>query len=169
MDEPTNDLDMETLDLLETLLVELEGTLLLVSHDRDFLDNTVTSTLVLEGGGRIGEYAGGYSDWVRQRPSAAPPPAPAPPKHTTPKPPSSREPKKPKLTFKQRAELDALPEQIDAREREREAVYASLADPALLRDGNAVVEAQGRLATLSAEIEALIARWEELETIAAMG
>jgi len=166
MDEPTNDLDMETLDLLESLLVELEGTLLLVSHDRDFLDNTVTSTLVLEGGGRIGEYAGGYSDWVRQRTNAAPPPAPAPPKRTAPAP-SPREPKKPKLSFKQRAELDALPEQIDARERERETLYASLADPALLRDGGAIVAVQGRLAELSAEIDALIARWEELETIAA--
>jgi ATP-binding cassette subfamily F protein uup len=168
MDEPTNDLDMETLDLLETLLVELEGTLLLVSHDRDFLDNTVTSTLVLEGGGRIGEYAGGYSDWVRQRANVAPPAAPAPPKRAASAPPPPREPKKPKLTFKQRAELDALPAQIDAREREREAVYASLADPALLRDGSAVVEAQARLATLSAEIESLLARWEELETIATM-
>jgi len=167
MDEPTNDLDMETLDLLESLLVELDGTLLLVSHDRDFLDNTVTSTLVLEGGGRIGEYAGGYSDWVRQRPSVAPTSAPPPPKRAAPAPPPAREPKKPKLTFRQRAELDALPEQIDARERERETLYASLADPALLRDGSAVVEANARLATLSAEIESLIARWEELETIAA--
>ena len=78
----------------------------------------------------------------------------------------SRE-KKRKLSFRERAELDALPEQIDARERERETVYASLADPALLRDGGAVVEAQGRLAALSAEIESLIARWEELEMIAA--
>jgi len=166
MDEPTNDLDMETLDLLENLLVELEGTLLLVSHDRDFLDNTVTSTLVLEGGGKIGEYAGGYSDWVRQRASVAPPAVPQP-KRVAPAPPPSREPKKRKLSFRERAELDALPEQIDARERERESVYASLADPALLRDRSAVVEAQGRLATLSAEIESLIARWEELETIAA--
>ena len=168
MDEPTNDLDMETLDLLETLLVELEGTLLLVSHDRDFLDNTVTSTLVLEGGGKIGEYAGGYSDWVRQRASVAPPAAP-PPKRAAPAPPPPREPKKPKLSFKERAELAALPEQIDAREREREAVYASLADPALLRDGSAVVEANARLAALSSEIDRLIARWEALETIAAMG
>jgi ATP-binding cassette subfamily F protein uup len=167
MDEPTNDLDMETLDLLENLLVELEGTLLLVSHDRDFLDNTVTSTLVLEGGGKIGEYAGGYSDWVRQRTSGAATPAPPPPKRAAPAPPA-REPKKRKLSFRERAELDSLPEQIDAREREREALYASLADPALLRDGSAVVAAQSRLAELSAEIEGLIARWEELETIAAM-
>jgi ATP-binding cassette subfamily F protein uup len=167
MDEPTNDLDMETLDLLENLLVELEGTLLLVSHDRDFLDHTVTSTLVLEGGGKIGEYAGGYSDWVRQRTSGAATPAPPPPKRAAPAPPA-REPKKRKLSFRERAELDSLPEQIDAREREREALYASLADPALLRDGSAVVAAQSRLAELSAEIEGLIARWEELETIAAM-
>jgi ATP-binding cassette subfamily F protein uup len=167
MDEPTNDLDMETLDLLENLLVELEGTLLLVSHDRDFLDHTVTSTLVLEGGGKIGEYAGGYSDWVRQRTSGAATPAPPPPKRAAPAPPA-REPKKRKLSFRERAELDSLPEQIDAREREREALYTSLADPALLRDGSAVVAAQSRLAELSAEIEGLIARWEELETIAAM-
>jgi ABC transport system ATP-binding/permease protein len=167
MDEPTNDLDMETLDLLEALLVDLEGTLLIVSHDRAFLDNTVTSTLVLEGGGRVGEYAGGYTDWVRQRVIATPPAAPATPAKRTAAAPAPPREKKPKLTFRERAELDALPEQIDAREREREAVYASLADPALLRDGAAVVEAQGRLAAISAEIETLIARWEELETIAA--
>ncbi|HET8650207.1 MAG TPA: ATP-binding cassette domain-containing protein, partial [Gemmatimonadales bacterium] len=80
MDEPTNDLDIETLDLLEALLVEFTGTLLLVSHDRMFLDNVVTSTLVMEGNGRVGEYVGGYQDWLRQRPVAAPPPpAPAAP------------------------------------------------------------------------------------------
>ena len=167
LDEPTNDLDIETLDLLEELLLEFEGTLLVVSHDRAFLDNVVTSTLVLEGGGRIGEYVGGYTDWVRQRAIAAPPPTPAAPaKRAAPAAAAQRAPKKPKLSFRERAELEALPEQIDARERERETVYASLADPALLRDGAAVVEAQGRLAALSAEIESLIARWEELETIA---
>jgi ATP-binding cassette subfamily F protein uup len=104
---------------------------------------------------------------VRQRPVVAPVKAPAPEKRAAAAPPPPKEPKKRKLSFKERAELDALPDAIDTRERERESVYASLADPALLRDGNAVVEAQGRLATLSAEIESLIARWEELETIAA--
>src|SRR5690606_13695074 len=77
LDEPTNDLDIETLELLETLLLEFTGTLLLVSHDRDFLDNVVTSTLVMEGDGRVGEYVGGYSDWLRQR-SRALDAAPAP-------------------------------------------------------------------------------------------
>jgi ATP-binding cassette subfamily F protein uup len=79
LDEPTNDLDIETLDLLEELLLEFSGTLLVVSHDRTFLDNVVASTLVLEGGGVIGEYVGGYSDWVRQRrpPAVARPEAPA--------------------------------------------------------------------------------------------
>ena len=75
MDEPTNDLDLETLELLEDLLSEYAGTLLLVSHDREFLNNVVTSTLVLEGEGRVKEYAGGYDDWLRQRPEVPPPAA----------------------------------------------------------------------------------------------
>src|SRR5690606_10359523 len=72
LDEPTNDLDLETLDLLESLLVGFDGTLIVVSHDRAFLDNVVTSTLVFEGDGHVGEYVGGYSDWVRQRPARSP-------------------------------------------------------------------------------------------------
>ena len=165
LDEPTNDLDIETLDLLEELLVEFSGTLLVVSHDRAFLDNVVTSTLVFEGGGRIGEYVGGYSDWVRQRaPDVAPAPAPkrAPPPAKAP-----REPKQRRLTPKERTELATLPDSIDAKERERESVYAALSDPVVLRDGSAVLDARERLDRLSAEIEALVARWEELETIAA--
>jgi ATP-binding cassette subfamily F protein uup len=169
LDEPTNDLDIETLDLLEELLLDFSGTLMVVSHDRAFLDNVVTSTLVLEGGGRIGEYAGGYSDWVRQRPAplsasaspaaekrAAPPPAPP-----------ARPVKKRKLSFKETSELAALPDRIDALEQEREGVYASLSDPAVLRDGAAVGSARARLAALELEIGDLTARWESLETIAA--
>jgi ABC transport system ATP-binding/permease protein len=167
MDEPTNDLDIETLDLLEELLAEFSGTLLLVSHDRAFLDNTVTSTLVFEGGGRIGEYVGGYADWVRQRKSIAVPAAAAPVKRVAPPPAAPREAKKRKLSFKERGELDSLPDRVDAKEREREQVYLSLSDPALLRDGAAVADARARLAALEAEIGALTARWEELETIAA--
>jgi ATP-binding cassette subfamily F protein uup len=167
MDEPTNDLDIETLDLLEALLVEFSGTLLLVSHDREFLDNTVTSTLVLEGGGQIGEYVGGYSDWVRQRAPSAPLIVASPPKRAAPAPRAPREPRKRRLTLRERGELAALPDRIDAAERELDGIYASLADPSLLRDGAAVIDAHERLARLSAEIEVLTARWEELETIAA--
>ena len=168
LDEPTNDLDIETLDLLEELLVEFSGTLVVVSHDRAFLDNVVTSTLVLEGGGSVGEYAGGYTDWVRQRPRqavAAPPASPA----KQPAPPPTPTAKKRRLSYKETGELAGLPDRIDALERERETVYASLSDPAVLRDGSAVVAARSRLASLEAEIAELIRRWEALETIAAEG
>ncbi len=165
LDEPTNDLDIETLDLLEALLLEYEGTLLLVSHDRAFLDAVVTSTLVLEGGGRVGEYAGGYTDWLRQRPAPA---APPPPKRPTPPAPApkARE-KKRKLSYNEARELEALPDRIDALERERDALYASLADPTFLRDGAAVAGAKARVDALDGEIAAATERWEALETIAA--
>jgi ATP-binding cassette subfamily F protein uup len=167
LDEPTNDLDIETLDLLEDLLIEFSGTLIVVSHDRAFLDNVVTSTLVLEGGGSVGEYAGGYSDWVRQRtPIVVASTVPAP-KRAEPAPTPTRAPKKRRLSFKETSELAALPDRIDALEREREALYASLAVPQLLRDGNAVAEARARLAAMEGEIADAIARWEALETIAA--
>jgi ATP-binding cassette subfamily F protein uup len=165
LDEPTNDLDIETLDLLEELLLEFTGTLLVVSHDRAFLDNVVTSTLVFEGGGRVTEYAGGYSDWVRQRPAPRPveraeerptPPAPAP----------ASSPKKRKLSFKEAKELEGLPQAIDDRERERERLYASLADTAFLRNGPAVAQAKARLAEVLTEIDVLTRRWEHLETLA---
>ena len=175
LDEPTNDLDIETLDLLEELLLEFTGTLLVVSHDREFLDHVVTSTLVLEGKGKVGEYVGGYSDWVRQRaPSresregiVAVAPAPSPTKARAPYAPSSRTEKKRKLTFKETNELASLPDSIDALERERDAVYASLADPAVLRDGTATSSAKARLAEIEQAIARGLARWEELETIAA--
>ncbi|HET9002915.1 MAG TPA: ATP-binding cassette domain-containing protein [Gemmatimonadaceae bacterium] len=175
LDEPTNDLDLETLDLLEEMLIEYSGTLLLVSHDREFLDNVVTSTLVFEGGGRIGEYAGGYTDWVRQRPSApsaeprsaraaAAVPAPAQPPT-----PSAAVAKRRRLSFKETSELAALPERIDQLEREREQLYAELTDPAVLRDGSRVSAARIRLGSLEVEIAELTERWEALETIAAEG
>ena len=118
MDEPTNDLDVETLELLEELLGDYPGTLLLVSHDRDFLDNVVTSTLVMEGNGRVGEYVGGYSDWLRQRPASsiaahrgrgrqAGAPWPQPP---------HRQPAKRKLSYKDARELEQLPARIEALE-----------------------------------------------------
>jgi len=170
LDEPTNDLDIETLDLLEELLLEFAGTLLVVSHDREFLDHVVTSTLVLEGGGRVGEYVGGYTDWVRQRAAAS-----ADPKlETTLKPgtraapaPAASASKKRKLSFKETSELASLPDSIEALERERDVRYTSLADPLLLRDGTAVAAVKVRLAAIESEIAASLARWEELERIAA--
>jgi ATP-binding cassette subfamily F protein uup len=173
LDEPTNDLDIETLDLLEELLLEFSGTLLVVSHDREFLDHVVTSTLVLEGKGRVGEYVGGYTDWVRQRAAAseiaaaskAPPAAASAAKASTAK--GARSEKKRRLSLKETSELASLPHAIDALERERESAYASLADPALLRDGAAISVAKTRIATIEASIAKQLARWEELETIAA--
>jgi len=163
LDEPTNDLDIETLDLLEELLLEFSGTLLVVSHDRAFLDAVVTSTLVFEGGGTVGEYVGGYSDWVRQRKQAAAPTNP--PKRPAPAPPTPRARPR-RLTFKEMTELADLPDRIDALERERATLYLSLADPAVLRDGSAVAALRLRLAALEAEITGLTERWETLETIA---
>ena len=167
LDEPTNDLDIETLDLLEDRLIEFSGTLLVVSHDRAFLDNVVTSTLVLEGKGQVGEYAGGYQDWVRQRsgPGAGVPKAAAK-KPGTPEPAPRR---KKGLSFKEARELEGLPDRIDRFERERDQLFVSLADRDFLRDGAATAAAKARLATLHAELAALTTRWETLESIAAKG
>jgi ATP-binding cassette subfamily F protein uup len=163
LDEPTNDLDIETLDLLEELLLEFSGTLLVVSHDRAFLDNVVTSTLVFEGGGRVGEFVGGYADWVRQRKTAES----TQPKRAAATQPAAKTPtKKRKLSFKEIGELSALPDRIDALERERETIYLSLSDPSLLRDTAGLTVARARLAAMENEIAKMTARWEELETIA---
>jgi ATP-binding cassette subfamily F protein uup len=165
LDEPTNDLDIETLDLLEALLLEFSGTLLVVSHDRAFLDNVVTSTLAFEGKGRIGEYAGGYADWVRQRPADAAIATPV--SKATPAPAAPRVEKKRKLSYKETQELAGLPDLIDAKEQERSGIYSRLADPAFLRDGAAVAASTARLAAVDAELASLAERWETLETIAA--
>ncbi len=164
MDEPTNDLDIETLDLLEDLLLEYSGTLLVVSHDRTFLDNVVTSTLVMEGHGWVGEYAGGYSDWARQRARTRPTPAPVkpPPRAAAIARPAARR----KLSIKEKKELAGLPDRIHALEQERGGLYASLADPAVLRDGAAAAQAKLRLESLGEELAAVERRWEELETLA---
>ncbi len=165
LDEPTNDLDIETLDLLEELLLDFTGTLLVVSHDRAFLDNVVTSTLVFEGDGRIGEYVGGYADWVRQREAATAASAPAA-KRVVVAAPAAAPAKKKRLSFKESTELASLPERIDALEREREAAYLSLSDPSLLRDPSAVTRAHARVGAFDTEIRALTERWEALETLA---
>ena len=160
MDEPTNDLDAETLELLEDLLVEFKGTLLVISHDREFLDNVVSSSLVFEGDGKITDYAGGYSDWIRQRP-----PAKFVHKNTPLRPDASvsSKPAK-KITEKQRSELEALPAQIESLEREQSALATQLADPAFYkRDPAAVLAAKLRLETLEGAHAKAFARWEELD------
>jgi ABC transport system ATP-binding/permease protein len=164
MDEPTNDLDAETLELLEDLLLEYAGTLLLVSHDREFLNNVVTSTLVFEGEGEVREYVGGYDDWLRQSQSAAPvPPAAAAPAAKSRRPAAER-PRK--LSFKEDRELESLPERIGALEEEQAALHQVLANPDFYRNGGAeVAKTSARLQELEIELEKAYERWEELEAL----
>jgi ABC transport system ATP-binding/permease protein len=161
MDEPTNDLDAETLELLEDLLVEFQGTLLLVSHDREFLDSVVTSTLALDGNGGLVETVGGYADWVRQRDASAarakPAAQAAPVKTAAP----AR-----KLTNRERRELDELPARIEALEKEQAELAARLADPAFYKGEPAgPAAAKARLETLESEHATAFARWEQLEAL----
>jgi ATP-binding cassette subfamily F protein uup len=170
LDEPTNDLDVDTLELLEDLLADYEGTLLLVSHDRAFLDNVVTSTLVFEGGGKIGEYVGGYEDWERYRQRAAAEPA-KPAKRTAPLPAAAAEESKPvkprKLSYKEQHELETLPEKIESLEAERSQLHAAINDPDFYKQpGDKIAGAMERLQTLTSEIEASYARWQALEAAA---
>jgi ATP-binding cassette subfamily F protein uup len=169
MDEPTNDLDAETLDLLEDLLVEYEGTLLLVSHDREFLDNVVTSTLVFEGDGRIGDYVGGYADWLRQRAATASPAkqttSPGSRPETGTANPQARITRR-KLTNKEQRELDALPARIDALEKEQASLATKLADPVFYKgEPSAPSLAKARLEACEREHRDAFARWEELESL----
>lgn len=166
LDEPTNDLDMETLDLLEELLSDYSGTVLLVSHDRDFLDELVTSTFALEGDKLIHEYVGGYTDWLRQR---------TPPKteqKTARQPQVKKADTRRKLTFKEQrekqlleAELAALPDKISALENEQKQLENRLADPDLFtRDPASFQATTARMPELEQEQLALLERWEAIET-----
>jgi ATP-binding cassette subfamily F protein uup len=162
LDEPTNDLDIETLDLLEERLMDYAGTVLLVSHDRAFLNNVVTSTLVFEGGGRVSEYVGGYDDWLRQRTVERP----DVPQKTAEKADRPRRARARKLSFNEQKELDALPLRIEELEAEQQQLHASLADPAFYREqGDAVSAAKARLEALEKELAGAYARWEELEAL----
>ncbi len=165
MDEPTNDLDIPTLEMLETLLGDFSGTLLLVSHDREFIDNVVTSTIVMEGNGVIGEYVGGYTDWRRQASAAALRSETAAGRS---QPSARRESSRPRrLSMAEQAELAALPATIDAREETRQALFLRLAAPDVVRDDALRTEAARDLAALEAEVATLMARWEALEAIVA--
>jgi len=168
MDEPTNDLDAETLDLLEELVADYAGTLLLVSHDREFLDNVVTSTLVFEGAGRIGEYVGGYSDAVRQRQARADAASAKPRLKKAVRPSDDAGASKPrKLSYKEQRELDALPAAIERLEAEQAALQTLLGDPAFFQNQpNEARDTTERWRRIAEELEAAYARWEMLESSA---
>ena len=166
LDEPTNDLDIETLELLEELLAQYDGTLFLVSHDRTFLDNVVTQVIAFEGDGKLMEYVGGYEDWVRVKKFAgsqkAPAAAPAKPavKVQEEKPKTSS-----KLSFKEQRELEEVPKRIEALEREQEDITAALGSGTLFRDNPAhAKQLQQRAADVEDELLKLMTRWEELES-----
>jgi ATP-binding cassette subfamily F protein uup len=175
LDEPTNDLDLETLELLEAELVAWSGTLLIVSHDRRFLDNVVTSTLVFEGAGRVSEHVGGYADWERyrlatgqpvslaapiaravpERPAAPEPAAPAPPRAA-----SARA----KLSFNEQRELASLPARIVALEGERDALRARTTGPEFYKETAAAIrEALARLEAIDVELSQAYERWGTLD------
>ncbi len=161
MDEPTNDLDVETLELLEELLADYPGTLLLVSHDRDFLDNVVTSTLVMEGEGQVGEYVGGYSDWLRQR---APQGAAGASQVAAAAPPLPAAPAKARLSFKEQRELEALPAQIERLETEIVGFGERMHEPDYYqRDAAAITADNVAMARVQAELDAAYLRWGQLE------
>jgi ATP-binding cassette subfamily F protein uup len=169
LDEPTNDLDLETLELLEAQLVDWPGTLLLVSHDRAFLDNVVTSTFVFEGAGRVQEYVGGYEDWLRQRPDAgggkASSERDARPPRAKPSAERSAPPRK-KLSYNEQRELAELPARIDALETEQRLLTVQISAPEFYREGgDAIGAALARAASLSRELASVYARWDELESL----
>jgi ATP-binding cassette subfamily F protein uup len=169
LDEPTNDLDIETLELLEELLMSYRGTLLLVSHDRAFLDNVVTSTLVFEGDGRVQEYVGGYSDWLRQRQKAAlaavrsASPVAKDVKTTAA---AVTKPKAGKLGFKDARELEQAPQKIESLEVEQAKLTERLSEPDFYKLPAAEQSRlHARLAAIAVELEAVYARWVALESL----
>ena len=163
LDEPTNDLDAETLELLEDLLMEYSGTLLLVSHDREFLNNVVSSTLAINADGTVKETVGGYDDWLREQQLEAAPPVAAKPTQEKGKPQKER-PRK--LSFKEERELEALPDRIGALEAEQEQIHGTLADPEFYKNrGAEAVPLNARLEAIDTELLTAYGRWEELEAL----
>lgn len=170
LDEPTNDLDVDTLELLEDLLADYEGTLLLVSHDRTFLDNVVTSTLVFEGDGKFGEYAGGYEDWQRyQRPipvlAEAQKAVKISPQATAEKDKLIDTPRK--LTYKEQRERQSLPDRIEALEAEQDKLHKLMGEADFYRQpGDKIAASIERLETVKRELEDCYERWQFLESVA---
>ena len=171
LDEPTNDLDAETLELLEQLLVDYDGTLLVVSHDREFLNNVVTSTLVLDGQGQVREFAGGYDDWFRQSQASDGPSMvearPGKPGDETSAPvrdPESTIKRGRRLTFKEQKELESLPPRIELLEAEQAEWHQKMAQPSFYQQPpQTLTEASQRLKDLELELQQAYTRWEELE------
>jgi ABC transport system ATP-binding/permease protein len=170
LDEPTNDLDVETLEVLENMLAEFQGTLIVVSHDREFLDNVVTSTLVFEGEGRVKEYDGGFSDWQRQARAALPleeAVASGKSKNKNKNKAGAKAAKPRRLNNKERRELEELPDRIDALEGEKTILETKMAQPNFYRgNGAEIANVQARHQALLNEIEAAVERWTKLEEIA---
>jgi ATP-binding cassette subfamily F protein uup len=164
MDEPTNDLDIETLELLEDLLMEYKGTLLLVSHDRAFINNVVTSTLAFEEDGLIHEYVGDYDDWLRQRPELTSKKQEASQETRQDKPSKAGTEKPKKLSYKDQRELDQLPQKIETLETEVEELQEQMSQPDFYQqDSSQISEAQTRLEQLENELSVCYERWELLE------
>jgi ATP-binding cassette subfamily F protein uup len=162
LDEPTNDLDIETLELLEDMLIEYPGTVLLVSHDRSFLNNIVTSTLVLEAEGAVAEYVGGYDDWIRQRRQVSSEPL-AKKIERKPKPAKSNTPK---LSYKQKRELEELPEIIDKLEKQIESLHEEMAKSEFYKQDPAhITQTNDELQSLDEKLADAYARWEKLAAI----
>ena len=164
LDEPTNDLDIETLKILETMLLEYPGTLILVSHDRAFLNNLVTSTLILSGNGQVNEFIGGYDDWQNQKDAAQE----IQNRKKTPRPAAttsvSAQQISRKLSYKEQRELEQLPLQIETLEAEQARLNTSLADPSFYQNHNAEVsQVVERLRIIEAKLLEVYRRWEELE------
>jgi ATP-binding cassette subfamily F protein uup len=167
LDEPTNDLDAETLEMLEDRLVDFSGTVLMVSHDRAFLNNVVTSTIVFEGAGHLQEYVGGYDDWLMQRPMKAPQPEITSKDEKQKKERTIKEKKK--LSYKESRELDGLPLRIEGLEEEKNHLSATLNDPAFQigTDAETIHATNDKLEALEKELEEAYRRWDELEELAA--
>lgn len=166
LDEPTNDLDLETLDLLEQRLVDFQGTVLVVSHDREFLDNVVTSVIAFEPGG-VREYVGGYSDWLRQRDAAAlPKKQSVSPRKTSTTVQEVTERKPQKLSYKDKRELDQLPAQIESLETEISTLHEQMADASFYRlPAEEIAATQKRLRQLETHVATAYVRWQELEQL----
>jgi ATP-binding cassette subfamily F protein uup len=164
LDEPTNDLDVETLELLESLLVDYQGTVLLVSHDRAFLNGVATGILAIEPDGQVKEYDGGYDDYLRQKAAQAAGDAKASTATSTQAPAASAREKSKKLNFKEKRELESLPVRIESLETNIRQLHETMSDPAFYkRDGASIAQTNSRLAELETELAAVYERWELLE------